>query len=65
MDEETKKVEVVKLNSKTRDLLIEINKNISMLQSQAQIAIQSYIDALELDGEYTLSPDISKLVPKV
>ena len=62
---ETEKVEVIKLNEKTRNMLMEINKTVSMLQNQAQIAIQSYLDALEKSGqEYALGPDMTMLIPK-
>ena len=64
MDEETKKVEVVKINDKTRNLLIEINKNVSMLQNQVQVAIQSYLDALGKEGDYSLNAEMTMLISK-
>ena len=63
-NKETIKTEVIKLNDKTKAVLIGINQAIAELQTKAQLTIQTYLDALEKEGEYQLSKDMSMLVKK-
>lgn len=52
----------VNLNQKTVNTLQQINHSIAMLQQQANAIIQTYCDALDLEGNYQINQDMTKLV---
>lgn len=64
MTEETKQTEVIKLNNKTKSVLIGINQTINNLHRESQLVIQTYLDALDKEGDYQLSSDMGMLIKK-
>lgn len=55
-------MDTVKIDDKTKQNLINIQRTINELQVRMQIICQTYLNAKNIEGNYTLSQNSSELV---